>query len=198
MHSRAAAAQATCTARTAQAAETPGPGSRRSGPHSHPGPGSTAGKGVRKGELTRPHPNSAAATLSQDRSLCPPPFPDTATPPSSSPGTSAVELAVLPLPVIDVAVGILLDACPRAAARLDFLSFLLITGFPRSTPRPRHSCTFPRLPGLFLPSSRPVIEPVQIGRLLSTYFCMRVSRHTVTPSFSRRKNHSAPQGLRSV
>ena len=51
----------------------------------------------------------------------------TATPPSSSPGTSAVLVAILPLPVVDVAVGPLQDACPRAAARLDFLSFFLIT-----------------------------------------------------------------------
>jgi hypothetical protein len=106
------------------------PGPRR-GSHSHPGPGATAGEGSRGGGgSTRPHPRSAAATLSQDRSLRPPHTPrHTTPPPSSSPGTSAVHLVVLPLPVVDPAVGILADTCPRAAARLDFLSFLPITVF---------------------------------------------------------------------
>jgi hypothetical protein len=107
---------------------------RHSCSHSPPGPGSTAGEGSREGGSTHSHPHSAAATLSQDRSLRPPHTPrHTAPPPSSFPGTSAVHLVVLPLPVEDVAgklaAGPLVDACPRAAARLDFLRFLLITVF---------------------------------------------------------------------
>jgi hypothetical protein len=84
------------------------------------------------GELARPQHDSAAATLSQHRSLCPPHTPTHTAPlPLSSPRTSAVLLVVLPLPLVDVAgklaAGPLEDACPSAAARLDLLSLLLIT-----------------------------------------------------------------------
>ncbi len=59
-----------------------------------------------------------------------------ATPLSSSPGTSAVPHVVFIPPVVDVAVGMLVDACPRAAARLALLSFLKITDFSLSQSSP--------------------------------------------------------------
>jgi hypothetical protein len=109
------------------AANSPGP-PRRSGPHSHPGPGSTAGEGSREGDVNPPKPSQHGSHALAGPVSTPNPHSQTHCP-------SALHLSwylgrAPCRPYTPRRRRCRWHTCrylPRAAAQLDFLSFLLNT-----------------------------------------------------------------------
>jgi hypothetical protein len=85
---------------------------------------------MRRLRHAHPHPRSAAATLSQDRSLRLPHYHAQCPSALSSSRTSAVNLVILEFPVVDVAIGTLVDTCSRVTRLSQFSPDQSLTSSP--------------------------------------------------------------------